>query len=410
MDPEMDNQPEKPMDPIQMTRRLTWLDEEHRKDKTELQSLRERLLALGPIMDSQATQLRDLAAKLASFQTQTARLAPLEEALTGTKNQISQLKDQLARYQEETDHSAQARKAEIEHLLKSRTALEQRIEVVAREGAVPLPRLDALSDDFKRVMAVFPQFEAIRQQVTALSTRLPVFEAEDRRSNERLSSLERVVEDLKNGQVRIQEIHRVSGEEQRHLANDWAAQAQALQRRYEERTTALQQSVADRSKDQEMLVSALAQVEAVRHALGGAEARLARLEEQDTPREARSLRMQDVFNQLQQEQARTSHILQALEDRFGEELTPLRKAAADQDGQLREAQSRVAEVSLEQQRDRQSLTEVRKQIANQLERQERGLAGLREFHEQTLREQANVLQQRIQDAQRLAMPPVRDDS
>ncbi|MDO9065938.1 MAG: hypothetical protein Q7U96_02505, partial [Chloroflexota bacterium] len=102
----MDKQPEKPMDPIQMTRLLLWLDEEHRKDKTELQSLREKLLAQGPVMDSQATQVHDLAAKLASFQTQTARLTPLEEALTQTKNQISQLKEQQARYQEETDHSA----------------------------------------------------------------------------------------------------------------------------------------------------------------------------------------------------------------------------------------------------------------------------------------------------------------
>ena len=405
----MDKQPEKPMDPIQMTRLLLWLDEEHRKDKTELQSLREKLLAQSPVMDSQATQVRDLAAKLASFQTQTARLTPLEDALTQTKNQISQLKEQQARYQDETDRSAQARKAEIEHLLKSRAALEQRIEGVAREAAVPLPRVDALSDDFKRVMAVFPQFEAIRQQVTALSTRLPVFEAEDRRSNDRLAALERVAEDLKNGQVRIQEIHRVSAEEQRHLANDWAAQAQALQRRYEERTAALQQSVADRSKDQEMLVSALAQVEAVRHALSGAEARLARLEEQDTPRETRALRLQDVVNQLQQEQARIGHILDALEHRFVEEMPQLRKAAADQDGQLREAQSRIAEMVLEQQRDRQSLTEVRTQIASQIERQERGIAGLREFQEQTLREQANVLQQRIQDAQRLAMPPVREN-
>lgn len=404
----MDNQPEKPLDPIQMSRRLVWLDEEHRKDKTELQSLRERLLAQGPIMDSQAAQLRDLSAKLASFQSQTARLSPLEDALTQTKNQIAQIKEQQARYQEETDRYGQARKAEIEHLLKSRTSLEQRIEAVAREAAVPLPRVDALSDDFKRVMAVFPQFEAIRQQVTALSTRLPVFEAEDRRSNDRLGALERVAEDLKNGQVRIQEIHRVSAEEQKHLADDWAAQAQASQRRYEERTVALQQSVAERSKDQEALVSALAQVEAVRHSLSGAEARLARLEEQDTSRETRSARLQDLVNQLQQEQARLSHILEALANRFGEELPPLRKAAADQDGQLREAQSRVAEVSLEQQRDRQSLTEVRKQVATQIERQERGLSGLREFQEQTLREQANVLQQRILDAQRLAMPPVRD--
>jgi chromosome segregation ATPase len=390
MDPEMANQPEKPMDPIQMSRRLLWLDEEHRKDKTELHSLRERLLAQGPVMDSLAVQVRDLAAKLAAFQTQTARLSPLEEALTHTKNQVSQIKEQQAHYQEETERSAQARKAEIEHLLKSRGALEQRIESVAREAAVPLPRVDALSDDFKRVMAVFPQFEAIRQQVTALSTRLPIFEAEDRRSNDRLATLERVAEDLKNGQVRIQEVHRVSGEEQRHLTNDWAAQAQAMQRRYDERTTALQQSVADRSKDQEMLVTLLAQVEAVRHALSGAETRLARLEEQDTLRETRTLRLQDVVNQLQQEQSRLVHILEALEQR-------------------RDAQSKVAEVSLEQQRDRQSLTEVRRHIAAQIERQERGLAGVREFQEQTLREQANVLQQRIQDAQRLAMPPVREN-
>jgi chromosome segregation ATPase len=409
MDPEMDKQPEKPMDPIQVSRLLLWLDEEHRKDKTELHSLRERLLAQGPVMDSLAAQVRDLAAKLAQFQTQTARLSPLEEALNQTKNQISQIKEQQARYQEDTDHSAQARKAEIEHLLKSRNALEQRIEGVAREAAVPLPRVDALSDDFKRVMAVFPQFEAIRQQVTALSSRLPVFEAEDRRSNDRLAALERVAEDLKNGQVRIQETHRVSGEEQRHLANDWTAQAQALQRRYEERTTALQQSVADRSKDQEMLITVLAQVEAVRHTLSGTESRLARMEEQNTPRETRSLRLQDVVNQLQQEQVRLGHILEALEQRYGDELPLLRKAAADQDGQLREAQSRVAELSLEQQRDRQSLTEVRKQIASQIERQERGIANLREFQEQTLREQANVLQQRIQEAQRLAMPPVREN-
>ncbi len=405
----MDKQPEKPMDPIQMTRLLLWLDEEHRKDKTELQSLREKLLAQVPVMDSQATQVRDLANKLASFQTQTARISPLEEELTQTKNQIAQLKDQQARYQEDTDHSAQARKAEIEHLLKSRSSLEQRIEGVAREAAVPMPRVDALSDDFKRVMAVFPQFEAIRQQVTSLSTRLPVFEAEDRRSSERLSALERVAEDLKNGQVRIQEVHRVSGEEQRHLANDWAAQSQAMQRRYEERTTALQQSVADRSKDQETLVSVLAKVDALRHALSGAETRLARLEEQDTPRETRTLRLQDVVNQLQQEQARLGHILDALEGRFGDDMPQLRKAAADQDGQLREAQSKIAELELEQQRDRQSLTEVRKQIAAEMERQERGLGNLREFQEQTLREQANVLQQRIQDAQRLAMPPVREN-
>ena len=405
----MDKQPEKPMDPIQISRLLLWLDEEHRKDKTELHSLRERLLAQGPVMESQAAQVRDLAAKLAQFQTQTARLSPLEEALTQTKNQISQVKEQQTRYQEDTDRSAQARKAEIEHLLKSRNALEQRIEGVAREAAVSLPRVDALSDDFKRVMAVFPQFEAIRQQVTALSTRLPLLEAEDRRSGDRLAALEHVAEDLKNGQVRIQEIHRVSGEEQRHLANDFAAQAQALQRRYEERTAALQLSVADRSKDQEMLVTVLAQVEAVRHALSGAETRLARLEEQDTQRETRTLRLQDVVNQLQQEQSRLGHILEALEHRLGEELPPLRKGSADQDGQLREAQSRVAELSLEQQRDRQSLTEVRKQIASQLERQERGIASLREFQEQTLREQANMLQQRIQDAQRLAMPPVREN-
>ena len=214
-----------------MTRLLLWLDEEHRKDKAEIQLLREKLNTQSPVNENHSAQIRELSAQLAVLKNQTARIAPLDEGLGQTKSQFAQLREQLDRYREEIDRADTVRKSEVEHLLKTRTSIEQRMEELSREVGAPLPKLQALSDDFKRVMGVFPQFEVVRQQVSALAARLPGLETEDRRSSDRLANLERSLEDTKNAQVRIQEEHRLGVEDQRHVVEQSTAQAQALQRR-----------------------------------------------------------------------------------------------------------------------------------------------------------------------------------
>ena len=405
----MEKQNEKPMEPIQMSRLLTWLDEEHRKDKTELQFLREKLAAQTAVLDSQAAQLRDLAAQVAAFKGQTTRLATLEEGLSQTKGQIGQLKEQQDRHQEETARAIALRKSEIEHLLKARVGLEQRLEAVARDAVAPVARLQALSEDFKRIMAILPQLEAVRQQVTALAARLPGFETEDRRSSDRITALERIAEDVKNGQVRIQEEHRLAAEEQKHLIDEFNAQAQALQRRFEERTASIQHFVAERSKDQEAIITLQAQLDALRQAQQGMDARLARLEDQDADREAGYLRLQDAASQLQQDLTRLSHLQAATDRHLADDLPSLRKLTADLDSALHELRDQMAEMLLEHQREREALGELQKELAMQLERYEATIGSIIEFQEQTLREQANALHRRIQDAQRLTKPAVGTD-
>ena len=313
MDPErMDRQPEKPMDPIQMTRLLLWLDEEHRKDKTELQFLREKLLAQGPVMDSQAAQIRDLAAKLAFLKTQTARMSPLDEGLSQTKNQIAQLKEQLDRYQEETDRSDRLARPRSSTCLSRAPPWSSAWRSCRARSPFRCPRLQALSDDFKRVMAVFPQFEAIRQQVSALSTRLPVLEAEDRRSNDRLATWSAALRTLKNGQVRIQEsIASASKSRGTSPTSGRPRPRRCSAALRNERPRCSCSSATDRRTRRGWSASWPRWMRC-RHARAGPEARVARLEEQIAHGRPRLTRLQDLASPCSRSRRAWPHLLSAV--------------------------------------------------------------------------------------------------
>ncbi len=400
----MEQQAERPMDPVQMTRLLLWLDEEHRKDKSELQLLKERLANQAPINENQAAQLRDLSAQLAALKNHGVKIAQLEDGLNQARAHLSQHKEQQDHAREESSRTEAARKSELEHLLKSRASLEQRLEQIARDAAAPMPRVQALSEEFKRVMTVFPQFESVRQQMNTLAAKLPGLENEDRRSNDRLAAIERAQEDLRNINARIQEEHRLANEEQRHAVEDFTAQAKALGRRFEERTASLQNVTQDRAQDRELVVAVQAQIDGLKKAQSGMESRIGRLEELVGQHESQSLRMLDGLTQSQQDLTRLVHVHDALEQRMVEEMPSVRKGLTELDTQSRAMQGEVADLALQYQRDRESLIDVRRQIATLTDRLDRGLALLIEFQEQTLREQVNALSQRIQDSQRLPRP------
>lgn len=397
------------MDPTQVTRLLTWLDEEHRRDKTELQTLREKLAAQGPLLDSVTTRIRDLEAHQTALQSQTAKLAPLEEALSQARGQIAQAREQQARYAEEGDRTAQARKTEIDQLIRSRAALEQRVEAASREAAAPAARLQALTDDYKRVMAVFPQFEALRNQVNALAVRFPAFDADEKRTADRVGALERMAEDLRNSQVRIAEEHRLSTEEQKHLYQEGTAQVQSAQRRYDEQATALQRLVTDRSAIEQRFIGLESQLDTLRQAAQGSEGRLKRAEEQLSQEARGSLQLRDLLAQHEQELTRLGQLLTALERRLGDEVPSLRKLADELDAGQRVLRGQLDELSLEQQRDRDTLSELRRQAGDQSDRLHDTFTAMLQFQEQTLRHQVSALQQRIREAEKLAKPAVAEE-
>jgi len=404
----MENVTETPriMELSQLAQLATWLDEEHRKDRIELQTLRERVATQTTLLENQEAQLRVQGEQIVAFQNQLARLSALDEGLTLVKGQISYLKEHLAKQQEQEEHAAQARKIEAEQQAKWRAGLEQRLETLAKEITNFASRLQALSEEHKRFSAAFTQMDALRQQLAALTAKLASVEVDDRHTAERLAGMEHLLEETRLTMMRISEEHRLAKEEQRHLQEEFSSQAQALTRRCDEQAATLRHLIATWSQDQEQIVGLQAQAATILQMAEGMEVRLKRLEASDLQAREALARLEDKHDQLRQEQVRLIQLLENVEQRAGEEMPALRKLAAEWDTASRQLRDQLAELTLAQQRDRETLNELRKIVATQGERLNQFMTAIFQFQEQTLRSQLNALEQRIQEAQRLTRPAI----
>lgn len=79
------------MDTTQLAQMVTWLDEQHRRDRAEIAKLQQRLEAQTNEMQEQARRLKELEARLTSVQAQVTRFTQLEQALQNLKNELTLL-------------------------------------------------------------------------------------------------------------------------------------------------------------------------------------------------------------------------------------------------------------------------------------------------------------------------------
>ncbi len=79
------------MDTTQLAQMVTWLDEQHRRDRAEIAKLQQRLEAQTNEMQEQARRLKELEARLTSVQAQLTRFTQLEQALQNLKNELTLL-------------------------------------------------------------------------------------------------------------------------------------------------------------------------------------------------------------------------------------------------------------------------------------------------------------------------------
>lgn len=390
----------------QLTQLVTWLDEEHRKDRIELQTLREIVAAQATLLEKQEAQLRAQGEQIIALQNQLARFPALDESLTLIKGQISHLKDQLAKQMDQEERIAQARKVEVEQQAKWRASLEKRLETLAEGLTSLISRLQALSEEQKRHAVAFGQMETLRQQLATATAKLTTVDVDNRHTTERLTNMERLLEETRLIVMRLSEEHRLAGEERRHFQEEFASQAQALNQRCDEQAAALRQLIGIRSQDQEQIAGLQAQVAAILQMAEGIEARLKRLEMSGLQTEENLVRLADKHDQLRQEQARLAQLLASAEERAGEEMPALRKMAAEWEITNHQIHDQLAELAMAQQRDRDTINELRKAIAAQGERLNQFMKAIFQFQEQTLRTQLSALEQRIQEAQKLIRPAV----
>jgi len=75
------------MDTTQLAQMVTWLDEQHRRDRTEITKLQQRIEAQTNETQERARRIQELEARLTSVQTQLGRFEQIEQALQNLKNE-----------------------------------------------------------------------------------------------------------------------------------------------------------------------------------------------------------------------------------------------------------------------------------------------------------------------------------
>lgn len=81
------------MDLNQLSQMVTWLDEEHRRDREEIARLDQRLQNMAIEKQEQSRRIQDLESRLASTQAQLTRFTQIEQALQQLKGEVVVLLD-----------------------------------------------------------------------------------------------------------------------------------------------------------------------------------------------------------------------------------------------------------------------------------------------------------------------------
>lgn len=94
------------MDTTQLAQMVSWLDEEHRRDRGEVAKLQQRIESLNVEMLEQARRIQEMEGRLVSTQSQLVRFSQVDEALQQLKNEVVLM---LQKREEQMDADARER-------------------------------------------------------------------------------------------------------------------------------------------------------------------------------------------------------------------------------------------------------------------------------------------------------------
>ncbi|MGB9881011.1 MAG: hypothetical protein ACPLRM_09640, partial [Anaerolineae bacterium] len=165
------------MDLNQMTQLLTWLDEEHRKDKATLMSLQSQLDVQKAQLTDQARQLQEIQAALARIEGQLPGLAQIESSLQSIRTEFAGL---LAKHAAEQEAREEARtrtdKVESETIARIVRQVQERVDALGSfDNTVAVLREEdsKLRSEMTRAFVQFAEtakrLEAQDQRITLLT-------------------------------------------------------------------------------------------------------------------------------------------------------------------------------------------------------------------------------------------------
>jgi len=258
------------MDLEQLTKRVEWLDEEHRKDSTKIKDLEDKITSLeGKLdaankknqeLDSEVTRLRtnlarvdDLEASLADLRVETGRREQdfekevkgwIEDAKEVMRSQYDGLDTRLKSIREEL-----TRIEALEKQMSVREDEDSRINASLNELQKDLNDLQRISEEqkrqtrlakeerqqeLKRLTDLQGEVTALRKRLDEQRGRLDVGQADMQKLTTRVEDLERVRRELRKEQDEFIETQSLLSTEREKKWKDWETRFTEIEKRSQE--------------------------------------------------------------------------------------------------------------------------------------------------------------------------------
>lgn len=268
------------MDTTQLAQMVTWLDEQHRRDRAEIAKLQQRLEGQTNDLQEQARRVKDLEARLASTQSQLGRFTQIEQALQNLKNEVTLMvnnqAEEVSKAQRETERMRMSdreaytrgvsevrkelgrlrpleedvavRKAEDKRLSELVVTLRQDIGSLGKdieERTRSIPYLtEQRSHDNKRIVQLQQENVELFKRLEEASSKLQLLEQKQQKIESQTQALPPVVENLKHTQEQFIESLKLADVDRQRQMKDWAATFEANKAVVEEQRQRLQDYAA----------------------------------------------------------------------------------------------------------------------------------------------------------------------
>jgi hypothetical protein len=179
------------MDQGQLTQMVTWLDEEHRRDKAEVIRLQQRLESQEGELQDQARIIQDLEGRMANLQSQLLRFGQLDASLQQLKEEVVQMFEQAdERRQQEVREAERVRAIERDNVSRAINELRRDLQRLPRlDEEINLRKVEQsrVSDG---LLVVQQELNALSQEVEGKLRRVPFLEEGRQQDTKRIARLQ----------------------------------------------------------------------------------------------------------------------------------------------------------------------------------------------------------------------------
>ncbi len=245
------------MDLTQLAQMVTWLDEEHRRDRAEIARLQQRIEAQSSDIIEQARRIQELEGRLASTQAQFTRFNQVEQAIQNTKNElvglVERAYEERVSGQRELERSRMSdremlsreisevrrelpRIGRVEESIQIRTTEDERLgelimsmrnqigslakEIEERTRQIPF-LVEQRTSDTKRIAQLQQETVELFKRTEATAGRIPLLDENIRKTANEIEKLPPMIDQLRDERIKFMERTRVMVVDREQVLTRW---------------------------------------------------------------------------------------------------------------------------------------------------------------------------------------------